>query len=152
MARSESAGALFSELVLEVFRLNGRLLEAGDALTAPEGLTSARWQVLGVVDHGPAPVAAVARTMGLTRQSVQLTADALEAEGFVTYRPNPHHQRAKLICLTPEGERALRAVEARQARWAQQVGAQAGVAALRDALRGLRRVREALEPGEASDG
>ena len=36
-----------TELVLDVFRLNGLLLAAGDHLTAGEGLTAARWQVLG---------------------------------------------------------------------------------------------------------
>ena len=36
-------------LVIEVFRLNGDLLAAGDALVGDLGLTSARWQVLGAI-------------------------------------------------------------------------------------------------------
>ena len=40
---------LLTRLVLELFRLNGRLLAAGDAMTRDLGLTSARWQVLGAV-------------------------------------------------------------------------------------------------------
>src|SRR5918995_101020 len=66
MPRRSAEGDAFTELVLEVFRLNGLLLAAGDQLAEPSGLTSARWQVLGVVDHEPAPVANVARIMGLT--------------------------------------------------------------------------------------
>ena len=97
-------GELFTEIVLEVFRLNRLLLDAGDALTAPVGLTSARWQVLGIVEHGPAPVAQVARSMGLTRQSVQETANGLEAEGFIEFAPNPRHHRAKLMVMTPKGD------------------------------------------------
>jgi hypothetical protein len=38
--------------------------------------------------------------MGLTRQSVQRTADLLEADGLVSYAENPAHQRAKLATLT----------------------------------------------------
>lgn len=53
----------FSELILEVFRLNWLLLDAGDALSAPAGLTSARWQVLGVVEHGPTPDTSLSQSL-----------------------------------------------------------------------------------------
>jgi hypothetical protein len=45
------AGKTFTDLVLEVFRLNGRLLAAGERLTKPHGLTSARgrfWERLKI--------------------------------------------------------------------------------------------------------
>jgi len=150
MARYTAAGAAFTELVLEVFRSNGLLLAAGERLAEPAGLTSARWQVLGVVDHEPAPVANVARAIGLTRQSVQQTADALEAEGLVEYRENPHHRRAKLIMLTPTGRERLREVEARQMAWANKLGGRVSQEALRTALRALQEVREVLEQEAAS--
>jgi DNA-binding MarR family transcriptional regulator len=149
MPRRSAEGDAFSELVLEVFRLNGLLLAAGDQLAEPSGLTSARWQVLGVVDHEPAPVANVARIMGLTRQTVQTTADTLERDGFVEYRDNPHHRRAKLIALTDQGRKALRQVEARQAAWADRLGKTAGVETLRAAVEGLRRARKQLEEDAA---
>ncbi|KOG86819.1 MarR family transcriptional regulator, partial [Streptomyces varsoviensis] len=37
------------ELTSEVFAVNGRLLRAGDQLSAHAGLTSARWQVAGLL-------------------------------------------------------------------------------------------------------
>src|ERR671932_2222211 len=91
-----------SRLALEVFRLNGALIAAGDALVAPLGLTSARWQVMGAVAeaHGGLPVAGIARNMGLVRQSVQRLADELAGEGILRFAPNPHHRRAKLVQLT----------------------------------------------------
>ncbi|RKH52240.1 MarR family transcriptional regulator [Corallococcus sp. AB049A] len=135
----------FSALVLEVFQLNGLLLQAGDRLSAPAGLTSARWQVLGVIDHGPATVAAVARTMGLARQSVQQTADALAKEGFVEYVDNPHHQRAKCVSLTAAGRRALRKVEQAHAAWADRLGASIAPALLAAAVEGVREARLRLE-------
>ena len=61
MAKLTAAGEVFTALVVEVFRVNGLALEAGDALTESLGLSSARWQVLGVVDHEPAPVGEIAR-------------------------------------------------------------------------------------------
>lgn len=136
---------VFTQLVLEVFRLNGLLLEAGDVLTRPVGLTSARWQVLGVVEHSPIPVAHVARVMGLTRQGVQRTADALEREGFITFRDNPHHRRAKLMCVTDKGERALGYIRERQAEWANEIGANHDLERLQAAVETMREVRESLE-------
>lgn len=95
-----------SRLALEVFRLNGALITTGDALAAPLGLTSARWQVMGAVAEarGGLPVAGIARNMGLVRQSVQRIADELVAEGVLRFAPNPHHRRAKLVQLTERGE------------------------------------------------
>jgi DNA-binding MarR family transcriptional regulator len=154
MAKLTAAGALLTELVLEVFRVNGLALEAGDALTESLGLSSARWQVLGVVDHEAAPVANVARVMGLARQSVQQTADALERDGFIEYQENPHHRRAKLIAMTARGREALRKVEARQAAWANQLATKLDARALRATADGLRQVREHLEAqaAPASEG
>src|SRR5690349_13656208 len=106
-----SQGHTFSDLIIQIFRTNGQLLEAGDRLTQPVGLSSARWQALGVVEHGPISVAHVARSMGLARQSVQQTADGLEQDGFIAYIENPYHRRSKLMQLTPKGRAALDIVE-----------------------------------------
>jgi DNA-binding MarR family transcriptional regulator len=112
----------FTRFVLLVFRLNGLLLEAGDRMAAPVGQTSARWQVMGVIDHEPMTVSQVARTMGLRRQSVQRTADLLAADGVAEYLDNPADRRAQLLTLTPRGRRALRAIERAQFEWAREHG------------------------------
>ena len=116
-------GAAFTKLVIETFRLNGRLLEAGDDLCADLGLSSARWQVLGAIDEDQLPVAHIARNMGLTRQAVQRVADELEREGFIAFSENPHHRRAKLASLTAKGRAALDEVTKRQIAWANEVAA-----------------------------
>jgi hypothetical protein len=64
--RSPTAEVL-TQLILEVFRVNGDLLAAGNRITKPSEQTSARWQVLGALRKGPLPVAAIAREMGLAR-------------------------------------------------------------------------------------
>lgn len=145
MSKRSDNGDAFTELALEVFRLNGRLLQVGDELVRPVGLTSSRWQILGVVEHAPASVAHVAREMGLTRQSVQRTADLLAADGMVEYTDNPHHRRAKLMKITPRGREALDYVEERQVKWTDQVGREHSQEDLRTAVTVLRRIRENLE-------
>jgi DNA-binding MarR family transcriptional regulator len=145
MARLSPRGHGFTELLLEVFRLNGALLNAGDILTRPVSLTSARWQVLGVVEHGPVPVANVARIMGLSRQAVQQTANGLEREGFIEFLDNPHHRRAKLMSLTEQGREALEYVTEQQAIWANKIGVKHRAEDLRKALEVLQALRESLE-------
>ena len=106
----KSAVEAVTELILETFRLNGRLLEAGDELVRHLELTSARWQVLGAIDASPVPlpIAHVARNMGLSRQAVQRLANEMEKDGLVRFAPNPHHERAKLVLMTDQGKAAFR--------------------------------------------
>jgi len=110
----------WSGLVIDVFRLNGDLIEAGDALVRDLGLTSARWQVLGAIALSPVPlpVAHIARNMGLARQSVQRVVDEMRDDGLVRLEPNPHHRRAPLVTMTPRGEAAYEQAMARKDVWA----------------------------------
>src|ERR671925_1112102 len=112
------AGEAVSELIVLVFRLNGTLTAAGDALAEPAGQTSARWRVLAAVEHGPMTVAQIARAWSLARQSVQRVADLLAEDGLVSYEPNPKHRRANLVQLTASGRAALRTIQTAQRTWA----------------------------------
>lgn len=136
-----------TQLILETFRLNGCLLMAGDALVADIGLTSARWQVLGAVALSPVPlpVAYIARNMGLTRQAVQRLANEMERDGLVRYAPNPHHQRAKLVLLTPRGKSAYDAAIKRQGPWASSLANGLSSKQIEAATAVLRTVRQRLE-------
>ncbi|CAM5790265.1 MULTISPECIES: MarR family winged helix-turn-helix transcriptional regulator [Brevibacillus] len=144
MTKLNPNGKAFTDLILEIFRLNGRLLEAGDRLTQPVGLSSARWQILGVVEHGPITVAHVARIMGLTRQSVQQTANSLEKEGLIEFLENPHHRRSKLMAMTPEGRKALDYTQEQHAVWANKIGEEHDLDCLRAAVDVLRQVSKSL--------
>jgi DNA-binding MarR family transcriptional regulator len=122
--RQDLADAI-TRIVLLVFRLNGRLLAAGDRLVEDLGLTSARWQVLGAIAVGQTAqsVASIARRMGLTRQAVQRTVNELVRSGLLEFAPNPDHQRAQLVVLTKQGVVAFDAATARQVPWAIALGA-----------------------------
>ena len=150
MGEDCSAASSLTRLVLLVFRLNGLFLDAGDRLAAPVGQTSARWQVMGVIDHGPMTVAGVARAMGLRRQSVLRTADLLVADGIAVYRDNPRHRRARLLALTPRGRRALRTIERAQRAWAREIGAAVGATPLARAGDVLERTAAVLEQREST--
>ena len=112
-------GEAITSLILDIFKLNGRLLLAGDRLVDEFGLTSARWQVLGAIAYAERPesVAWHARTMGHHRQGVQRIINDLNKEGIVEFKPNPHHKRAHLVILTPKGQRLFDAAMAKQIPW-----------------------------------
>ena len=136
--------AALTSLILEVFRLNGALIAAGDDLVADLGLTSARWQVLGAIALAPTDetVARLARSMGLHRQGVQRIVNELATEGIVVLADNPHHRRAKLVRLTKRGEELFRAAGQRQRPWARHLAKsldERTINATRLVLEGLRK-------------
>jgi len=142
--RTPSASAL-TGLILETFRLNGRLLAAGDRLIGDLGLSSARWQVIGAIAETPLPVAQIARNMGLTRQAVQRIANILAEDGLVAFAENPDHRRAKLVCLTDKGRSVLEEIDRRQMAWANELADGLTRKSIEDALEVLREVRTRLE-------
>jgi DNA-binding MarR family transcriptional regulator len=142
--RRTPAGDAFSELVVQIFQLDGLLAAAGDALARPAGHSSARWRVLAAVEDAPSTVSHIARAWGLARQSVQRVADDLVREGWAVYEENPGHRRAQLVRLTPRGRRALRRIQAAQRSWANALGGEIGESDLRRASSVLARVLQAL--------
>lgn len=113
------AGTALTDLILDLFRLNSRIVAAGDRLVVGLGLTSARWQVLGTIIAAdrPQPVAWLARDMGANRQNVQRIVNDLQSDGLVEFQPNPHHRRAQLVVLTDKGKATFDAAMRLQAPW-----------------------------------
>jgi DNA-binding MarR family transcriptional regulator len=140
-------GQAISELIVAIFRLNGRLLAAGDRLVESLGLTSARWQVLGAVALSPVPepVARLARNMGLNRQGVQRIVGDLVAEGFVEMKDNPHHRSAKLVVMTRKGRTAYEAALKAQAPWVNMLGEGLNAKQVREAEKILDLLKRRLE-------
>lgn len=133
-----------TQLVNEVFRLAGDLAVDGDAITAPVGLTAARWLVVGAVRDDTRTVAEIARIRGLRRQSVRESVQRLERDGLVIRIPNPDDARASLVELTPAGRAALEQVEPRRRTWAEQVARASAVDDMARAAVTLRALREAI--------
>jgi DNA-binding MarR family transcriptional regulator len=140
---------LMSGAAKNVFRLNGQFLTIGEALARPAGLTAAWWQVLSSVLDEPLSVADIARTVGVTRQSVQRIADLLVERGLAEYRPNPAHRRAKLLCPTDAGRAAVRRIGPAHAALARELAEKMGHEQLQrivDDLTDLSRALDALAP------
>lgn len=104
-----------SDLAVTVFRLNGVLTSWGDDFSAPEGLSSARWQMLGAVALAdrPSTTPQIAARMGVTRQGAQKQLNALVEAGLMEVRPNPLHKRSPLYLLTQQGQTAFDAMDKR---------------------------------------
>jgi DNA-binding MarR family transcriptional regulator len=156
MRRHTPAGGGLTGLILKIFRINGRLLAAGDRLVAGLNLTSGRWQVIGAIALAPVaePVARLARNMGLTRQGVQRIVNELRRQGLVALKPNPHHRRAKLVVLTEKGRKAYAAAIGLQVPWANALASglkPRQIAAVSRLLETLRRRLEQAEQAEPAE-
>lgn len=110
-------GEELSRLVWEILQTAGRLTDVGNRLSAPFGLTSARWQVMGVIIDRVATISDVARELSQTRQGVQRLADELVRDGLAAYSANPLHARAKLLAPTSQGAAAYQGLMEDQAKW-----------------------------------
>lgn len=139
------AGEVLTELIVAIFRLNGRLMEVAQDLSAEGGLTAAWWQVLGGILDEPRTVADIGRRMGMTRQGVQRVADLLVEQDLAEYRPNPAHRRAKLLACTEAGYWAIRKIALAQRPWADRVAGEVGTDALQGVLATTRKLTEVLE-------
>ena len=151
--RRIAEGDAATAVVLEIFRVNGLLLAAGNKVAAQEGL-AARWQVLGAVALAgqPLTVPQIARRMGLTRQAVQETVNRLMAEALAEALDNLDHRRPPLVWLTELGRRRYAAVDRRQIRWINELAAGLAVTDLAAAARVLRELGGRLETSQAPRG
>src|SRR6266498_3296578 len=118
-------GEAATHVILSTFRANGLLLAVRDLVAGEEGLTSARWQVLGAIAlaQRPLTVPQIARRMGLTRQTVHTTVNRLLADGLVELVPNADHRRSQLVSLTELGHASYRAIDEKQVAWVNRLAA-----------------------------
>lgn len=149
-AKRTPAGEAVSSLVLDLFRVNGLLLTAGDRLVAELGLTSARWQILGaiVAAERPQPVAWLARDLGANRQNVQRIVNDLHEQGLVAFESNPHHRRAQLVVLTDKGRQTYDAAMRLQAPWVNSISAGVSVKDIQTVHRVIAKLRKNLEEND----
>jgi DNA-binding MarR family transcriptional regulator len=107
-ATDEQRSADVQHLVAELFEIAGILRRDGEATARRAGQTQSRWQVMWVAGTGRLTVPMIARRLGVTRQSVQRTADEIVRDELATFEPNPDHRRSPLLVLTEAGAEALR--------------------------------------------
>lgn len=143
MSRREQE--LLSSAALIAFRLNGQFLDLAEQLARPAGISATWWQVLGAVVGSPLTVSDIGRSMGISRQAVQRTADLLVGKGLAEYHDNPAHRRAKLVALTDAGRAAIEAIGPHHAREAGRLVAAMGEAELASAVAAMTKLSEVLD-------
>ena len=132
-------------LVADVFHLAGLFRRRGEEIARRAGRTQAEWQTLSAVSDRPRTVPQIARRLGLARQSVQRTADQLEAESLVGFVANPDHKKSALVELTATGRNALDRINAAAGASHREVAARVGTRALVQAELLLRRLCDTLD-------
>ena len=135
-------GDIFTEIVLETFRLSGILSIEGDRLAKPQEISSARWKILGALSFSQTAltVSQIARSMGQSRQSVQRLVDVMSRDGLLNLDENPAHKRAKLVSMTPRGENVFQNMEDIQIPWANEKSANINAEDLKITLSTLRKL------------
>lgn len=104
-----------TQVILNVFRLNGALTDWGDRFVISEGLTSTRWRMLGAVVLAKRPLTAphIALVMGVTRQGTQKQLNVLVESGLMETHENPIHKRSPLYSLTAQGQSVYDSIDER---------------------------------------
>ncbi|WP_324698854.1 MarR family winged helix-turn-helix transcriptional regulator [Novosphingobium sp. RL4] len=144
-------GSAVTDLIMTIFRANGRLLRGGDTLSKELGLTAARWQVLGAIAQTPKTVAQIARDYELTRQGILWVVQSLVKDGMVELVKNPDHRRAKLVRNTDKGRETFEEVSRRQHIWSNDLGQAFNTAELQAAVDVVRRLSEMARGTEEDD-
>lgn len=127
----ESSGALervrIGQLLVNLLRLfRAELASRGEAGADVEGIRPAHLQVFGTIKADGSRLTDLASSAGMSLSAMAELVDDLASLGYVERRPDPADGRAKLVCLTASGWRAIRTgrtiVEQIEADWSSRVG------------------------------
>ena len=127
LSRSRAAGA--HEPVHAAAQM-GRLMRHLSSTFAREdwnGLRQSHFRLMSSIPVAGITITDLADRLGMTKQASGQFVTTLAADGYLDVRADPDDRRARLVFLTTQGVRTLRAVNARIARiereWARVVGA-----------------------------
>ncbi len=136
-----------TEIMLEIFRLNARLLEKGNQMVAPLGMTSARWQVIGAIALSGKAMSCpqIAEAMGITRQGAQKQLNLACEDQLVIAHENPRNFRSPLYELTTAGSKAYGGAMAFQAVWSKALARGISLSELQTTLTVLRELDARLQ-------
>jgi DNA-binding MarR family transcriptional regulator len=97
-------GQLLGNL-MRLFRVE--LAMRGESSTGVEGIRPAHLQVFGVIKAEGSRLTDLAGWADMSLSAMAELVDSLEQLGYVERRPDPSDRRAKLVCLTASGWRAI---------------------------------------------
>jgi DNA-binding MarR family transcriptional regulator len=138
-----SKGEAIADLMLEVAQFFFRIRAVGQRtglITSWGGGAFGFMRSLALL--GPLTVPQIAKMRPTSRQRMQRLADELADEGLVEFIDNPHHQRSKLVRLTPKGDARFRELSARFLTIASTMGADLNEADIRKTIEIVRRLSD----------
>lgn len=128
-----------------VARLHERLAEEGW-----EDIRPSFGFVLARLHDGSATITTLSSFLGITKQAGSKTIEQMERGGLVEVGAHPSDARARLVFITPEGERLREAAERiyaeLEAEWAMDIGADAVESMRRDLDTALRATNAGVLP------
>lgn len=128
MAAAPQADRLpVGQLLVNLLRLfRAELAARGEAMDGAEGIRPAHLQVFGTIRAQGSRLTELASASSMSLSAMAELVDDLERLGYVERRRDPSDGRAKLVCLTETGWRAIRQgraiVERIEADWAGELG------------------------------
>jgi len=110
--RADLSGALGMDAAEQVlgrlFGLAPRLVEIQDLGAREYGMSYARGRVVAALHAlGPVLMRKLSEAVGVTPRTITGLVDALEADGWVERRADPHDRRATIVALTPAAQTAF---------------------------------------------
>lgn len=104
------------ELIAEIRGAFRELGALSDTMTADLGVTAAMRAVMEHLEEtGPRTVPKIAKAKNVSRQHIQLLADALVERSLAEYLDNPEHKRSKLVALSVTGKDIFRQILKKEA-------------------------------------
>lgn len=94
--------------------------------------------------HPAKTVSDIACVTGQSRQAIQRLVDSMVKEGLLELKENPHHQRAKLVGITPDGAALYQQLQQIQTPWAEALAASFSEEELESTLRVIHRISEKM--------
>jgi DNA-binding MarR family transcriptional regulator len=122
-----------------------RLKSVGDRLHGDLGVTSAMRAVLETLsEEGAQSVPAIAARKSVSRQHIQVNADALLDRGLIAHQENPNHKRSHLLVLTEAGQALFATMRQREAARLENIAAPLDLGSLRTTRETLDRMNAML--------
>lgn len=132
-------------LIVEIRGAFNDLKALSDSMNADIEVTAAMRAVLEQLERaGAQTVPQIASARNVSRQHIQLLADALAERGLVQFQDNPDHKRSKLMAMTPAGFEIFDTIRKREADTLRRLSGHFDDAELETAASLIARLREEI--------
>ncbi len=132
-------------LIVEIRGAFNDLKALSDSMNADIEVTAAMRAVLEQLERaGAQTVPQIASARNVSRQHIQLLADALAEKGLAQFQDNPDHKRSKLMAMTPAGFEMFDTIREREADTLRRLSGHFKDAELETAVSLIARLREEI--------